>query len=170
MIVTCKQIESKSEPSTKQVRGKGKRKKMLTFRDEESSGRRGAGEGFERLEAAWDCGGAAGVDVTVPSPPAAAASPLLGFRNGSALGPEETSGQRRGRARTDAAGSGKSQPSRSAGAHLFPAGRPPGPAGIGGALWIGDEAAAARFESMELQAEDGGVGPTCCGKDRGWSG
>jgi hypothetical protein len=35
MIVTCKQIESKSEPSTKQVRGKGKRKKMLTFRDEE---------------------------------------------------------------------------------------------------------------------------------------
>jgi hypothetical protein len=125
--------------------------------------------------------------VTVPSPPAAAASPLLGFRNGSALGPEETSGRPRGRAGTDAAGesSGKAQPSRSAGAHLVPAGRPPGqpvpvehhgsagqawPPGVGGALWIGDEAAAARFESTELQAEDGDVGPTCCGKDRGWSG
>jgi hypothetical protein len=124
-------------------------------------------------------------------PTAAAASLMLGFHEGSAPGPEETSGRGRGRAGTDVAGesSGEAQPSRSAGAHLVPAqlvpaGRPPGqpvpmehhgsasqawPVGIAGALWIGDEEAEARFESMELQAEDGGVGPTCCGKDRGWS-
>jgi hypothetical protein len=101
----------------------------------------------------------------VPSPPAATASPLLGFREGSALGPEGTSGRRRGRAGTAATGesSGEAQPCRSAGAHLVPAqlvpaDRPPGqpvpvehhgsagqawPAGVGGALRIGDEAAAA---------------------------
>jgi hypothetical protein len=52
---------------------------------------------------------------------------------------------------------------------LVPAGRPPGqpvehhgsagqslPAGVDGAQRIGDEEAASRFESMELEAEDGG--------------
>jgi hypothetical protein len=95
MIVTCKQIESKSEPSTEQVREKGKRKKVLTFRDEEELGtvraaNAAARERDRRIRAAGgrSDGGAAGADVTEPSPPAAGASPLLGFRDGRVLGPE----------------------------------------------------------------------------------
>jgi hypothetical protein len=111
MIVTCKKIESKSEPSTEQAREKGKRMKLLTFRDEEELGTvraadAAARERDGRIRAAGgrSDGGATGADVTVPSPPAAAASPLLGFHEGSALGPEGTSGRRRGRARRNGGG------------------------------------------------------------------
>jgi hypothetical protein len=85
---------------------------VLTFRDEAelgTVGRHGAGEGaggFEQMVAGR---------TAAPSPSAAAASPLLGIRDGSALGPRR---RRRGRSGTAAAGesTGEVQPSRSAGA------------------------------------------------------
>jgi hypothetical protein len=93
--LTCEKIESKSELGRFVRRGKGRRCSLSGRAwDRRCSGRGGAGEGADdaegrrsRAAGSRSDGGAVGTDAAAPSPPTAAASPLLGFLHGSAPRP-----------------------------------------------------------------------------------